>query len=234
MIAITTEVRAAGTYRDVAAEYYDRARHPTCASLRMLSGRYIGTQLQRTALARRRIVEVGAGRSIVGELLEGVTDDLVLIDNSEEMLRHSVGLVDPARMFVADATATGLPTASVDVLVSSLGDPYNSERFWREAARLLRPDGICLFTTPSWAWASAFRSAEDRAYADFLTADGNVLSLPSVVLTEEDQRAMWRGAGFNVIEVVGLNAADLDEPAPPKLLQVPVHVPLLTGAMLRR
>ncbi len=235
MISTITAVRAVGTYQDVAAEYYDRTRHPTCAGLRMLSGRYIAARLCRTASAPRRIVEMGAGRSIVAELLgSGATDQLVLVDNSEGMLRHSAGLVDPACRLVADAAATGLPTGSVDVLVSSLGDPYNSVRFWREVARLLRPDGICLFTTPSWAWASAFRSADHQDSAEFVVGDGEVLSLPSVVLSEEDQRAMWQGAGFHVLEVVGASAADLGELAPPKLLRVPDHVPVLTAAMLRR
>jgi len=58
---------------------------------------------------------------------------------------------------ILDAERLAIQNKSVDAVVASLGDPYNTSAFWRECARVVRPGGRVLFTTPAFAWAHSFR-----------------------------------------------------------------------------
>lgn len=165
------------SYSQVAAEYYDTELHPTCASLHELSSQYLLPKLQSLS-GQERILETGSGRSIVAPCWRSLghpLDSVTLLDSSPEMLAYSAEWRSHgAHLLVADAERTDLPAGSFDIIVSSLGDPYNTGRFWSEVARLLSRDGKCYFTTPAVEWASAFRPPESRSAAEFVRADGAV------------------------------------------------------------
>src|SRR5882762_6235910 len=162
---------AVQSYDCVAAEYYDTERHPTCSNFGELSERFIASRFPHKADSWTTILEVGAGRSMVAPLMTGVglqLDRLTLLDCSSVMLAYSQPWAcSGAKLVVADAQSTGLARSSFNLIVASLGDPYNRLPFWQEVSRLLRSGGICLFTSPAFEWASRFRGG-DSDYAEFL------------------------------------------------------------------
>ncbi|MBV9439138.1 MAG: methyltransferase domain-containing protein [Candidatus Eremiobacteraeota bacterium] len=210
-------------YEELAGEYYDPVRHPTCANFRMASGIALRRALQKKGPLVGSACEVGSGDSLLAQILSesgASISRLLITDSSPAMLAYSerwdaLG----ARRRLAEAASLPVADGSVDLLVSSLGDPYNDAGFWSEAGRVLAPGGRVLFTTPSYAWSHAFRSPERLRVAQFALADGRTLDVPSIVLPEARQRAMLSRAGLRVssIDVVTLGEL-LPAVISPKLL----------------
>jgi len=118
---------------------------------------------------------------------------------------------------VGDACSTAFPSASFEVIVSSLGDPYNCVQFWRETFRLLTVGGVCLFTTPAVEWAAQFRSEGKKMTAEFLRSDGAIILTRSEILPIKDQIDAISETGFQVQEIRTLTVAELTRPLSPKL-----------------
>ena len=228
------------TYEDVAAEYYDPVRHPTCANFSELSNAFLHPRICKYAAAGANIIEVGAGRSTVAPILRThnvPVTSLTLLDQSARMLAYSRDWADKgARLIVGDACRTQLPERSFRLIVSALGDPYNCPAFWREVACLLEPGGVCLFTSPAPEWATRFRSPEAQSHAEFVITDGRTVLVPSKILAREQQGSMIAGAGLHSVEDEGLSAERLSGPPSPKLLldETTTRLPIVRGFTVRR
>ena len=127
---------ALANYGAVASEYYDSVRHPTCDNFRAASRQLLQHSLIGLTASSDWICEVGPGRSLVAELLPAY-DRLILIDSVAPMLGysreyHSRG----AHLLLGEAGSLPLRTDSCDILVASLGDPYNESQFWRRPSPL--------------------------------------------------------------------------------------------------
>jgi SAM-dependent methyltransferase len=210
------------SYEEIAAEYYDPLRHPTCANFSELSEAFLEPRIRLFSLRAQHVLEVGCGRSIAARVLaEGKLSDakLTLLDQSPRMLAHSRQWISAdTKLMVGDARATGLESANYDLLVSSLGDPYNVESFWNEVRRILVPGGICLFTTPAREWAIRLRSESDISKAEFLRSDGATIFVRSEIPTMKEQKEMIGGAGLVVREIQSFTAAQLLGAHSPRLL----------------
>jgi SAM-dependent methyltransferase len=190
-----------GTYTDLAPEYYDAVRHPTCANFREASYRLLDQWLASFVRPDTKVLEVGAGASVVADWLsesERTVGRFVATDSSPDMLAYSRTCVLATYYVVCDAQQLSLPSESFDVVVSSLGDPYNTPLFWGEAARVLRVGGHVLFTTPSFDWALKFRGATHAA--EFVTSDGSEILVPSYVVPDHEQSQMIQAAGLVLVE----------------------------------
>lgn len=200
-----------GTYSDLAGEYYDADRHPTSANFREASKMLLAAWLAEVIRPHAHILETGAGRSLVSECLtngKGLSVVVVATDLSSDMLEYS--LADhcrPASLAVCDAKRLPFLDDSFDLIASSLGDPYNSAEFWREAARVLRPGGQMIFTTPAFNWAQKFRNGAECA--EFVLADGESIAVTSFVEPEEKQRKLITQSGLTVTSSREIDEGDL-------------------------
>ncbi|HMG45967.1 MAG TPA: methyltransferase domain-containing protein [Allosphingosinicella sp.] len=227
-------------YEDVAGHYYDAVLHPTCAAFREGSIRLLGALLPPT-LTANLVVEVGAGRASVPVLFPDWTSrisELVLLDSSPTMLSYSREYAHQgATLALASAQATGLASGSVDVLIASLGDPFNDRDFWVEVKRVLSSFGIAFFTTPSPQWASRFRqegqiTPEDSA--EFINPGGEAVCVPSSVLPIDDQSALLRTCGLIVEAIANCYLADAPQARrAPKLQCVADEDPFVIGYSIR-
>jgi SAM-dependent methyltransferase len=195
-------------YEDLSFEYYDRVRHPTCADFRYASLRLISAYL---ALARLgdspRILEVGAGRSVFVELapeFPRLLGRTIVTDHSQGMIRHTGLIGSGISLVCADAEALPFIDSGFDLLIASLGDPYNTERFWCEASRVMAEGGRCIFTAPAASWADRYRSERQSGHkgrAVFEIEGGSTVAVPSFVMSPPEQ--------ISVIGRFGLMATDV-------------------------
>lgn len=204
------------SYDRLAGEYYDADRHPTCDDMRRASALLIDPHLAGLAASGAIILELGSGWSLLAERLRAHRIDLartVLSDASAAMLAHSRPFRDEgARLLVAEAAHQPLADGTVGAVVAVLGDPYNDAQTWAEVARLLRPGGSCLFTTPAFDWARIFRGhfQEGRNNVAAFLVDGREdVLVPSQVHEVGTQRALFEAAGLRVQAVDHVSRAKL-------------------------
>jgi SAM-dependent methyltransferase len=228
---------SADRYEDIASEYYDAERHPTSANFREASAVVLRDVLPGLVDDEATVVEVGCGRSLVMEVLDGAgiaAARAILVDSSPTMLAYSEPFVRPGvELLLGDAEHLPLPDGDASVVISVLGDPYNTPAFWREVRRVLRPGGRALYTTPSFDWSVAFRGGADAA--EFDRADGDELALRSVVLDPERQSSLMAGAGLRVLERWDVPLAVLTGPISAKLDVLPgPSAPVVTAYLAER
>jgi SAM-dependent methyltransferase len=229
-----------GTYGDIAHEYYDAVRHPTSSNFRTASARVIDSWLDPALPRQGQIIDVGAGDSLVGELLHHRRRSLrrlTLLDASPEMLRHSQKwLALGATAITADARTLPLPDSSVGLLVASLGDAFNERPFWQHVQRVLRADGIAIYTTPSYEWASKYREEHDEPIdaAEFLTREEKRLLVPSFVLAEQEQVRLFASVGLETHVVQHVLLAALEEMLLSPKLSGLGDLPVVIGYLLKR
>ena len=181
------------SYEVVAPEYYQPEWHPTCADFRDASSALIRRVLF-PRLSGGTFCEVGCGDSLLCDLLlsgnlQPEPGRIDLVDSSPGMLSYSVNKWAhlSVGLWVADARRLPFAHGSINVLISSLGDPYNDRGFWMEVARVLAHDGMAIFTTPSYEWANEYRSADDEFCAVFKLMSGSLARLASIILPPDDQ-----------------------------------------------
>lgn len=214
------------SYEEIASEYYDPSRHPTCANFREASALILRKWLQDFPHREGLFCEVGAGNSLLAELLavqEPRATRLIITDSSPSMLSYSRRWADKrTHLVMADSTMLPIASGSLDLLVSSLGDPYNEFRFWREAYRTLGSGGVVFFTTPSYDWATAFRAEGDRnevERAAFELLSGERVYVPSKIYPSNEQIELIGKAGLVVKEYTQIALSEITiSPLSPKLL----------------
>lgn len=185
------------TYDAVGAEYYDDLRHPTCADFREAS----------LILLRRifhedhptgRIADIGCGRSQVAEVARG---SLVLVDESSEMISLNGEDHESRVINIVEET---FGDAEFDWIFAVLADPYNEVRAWENISKALKPNGRCVFITPSYSWATKYRTpsmGEVAGKARFDLRSGRSIFLPSTILSPARQRELVLSVGLQVVRV---------------------------------
>lgn len=232
------------SFNVVADEYYIPTRHPTCNNFRSGSAMIIADWFLHLPVDAK-VCEVGAGKSVVAQdlLAQGRSlAHLLITDESAPMLDYSRQFeVQGATLMVANAERLPVASGSIDWLVSSLGDPYNTLGFWSEAFRVLKPAGTAIFTTPAYDWAKCFRQETENSHATFTEAEfelvnGQKICLPSFIYPETDQRSLVEESGLTVRQVRHISIADLQgEVLSPKLcLQRGSTAAVVTGFLVRK
>lgn len=222
-------------YEAIAGEYYDRRRHPTSANFREASALLLERWLPGIVSPGSRIAEIGSGDSLMLEVatrLQLPLGRVSLVDSSPTMLRYSEHWRSPqVELILADAESLPFDTRSLDLVVSVLGDPYNTARFWSETARTLTRGGRAVYTTPSHEWSIAFRGELERAVFD--RSDGDELAVESVVLSRPEQRAIMQAAGLVVSTEADVALGELTGPRSPKLRVLTSELsPVVTGYLV--
>jgi len=212
------------SYEDVSTEYYDSVLHPTCANFREASKHLISEWFQRSPLIQSSVCEIGAGKSLVAELLlerQYLQNLLLVFDSSQGMLGYSKEFLDPfTRLALAEASNLPIPSESMNLAVSSLGDPYNYSAVWNEVYRVLKPGALWYFTTPAYDWSIAYRAQSGFFdLAAFELRDGQDALLPSFIYPRDEQLTLFENSGFLVREYAAVTASALtSNRISPKLL----------------
>lgn len=180
-------------YERVSVEYYRRDLHPTCANLRDCT-EYGLRAIERLVFGEGRLFcEVGCGLSMLGNSRVFHDSVVVGVDLNAGILSHAAPPV-----IRADVFALPFGNACLDGIFGSLIDPYNTEEFYREALRVLRPGGRLVFSVPDIEWVRYNRTKEgiQQQVAILSLADGSGARLPSYVYENNEQIAMLDQIGF--------------------------------------
>lgn len=226
-----------GSYEQLAVEYYDADRHPTCANFRQAS-RALFAQLMPEFPANRSC-EVGAGDSLLAELLHRRGHDLrglIVTDDSASMLEYSRKW-EPrgAQLVVAAAESLPLPDCSLLLVAASLADPYDDNAFWSEVSRVLAPGGMCVVTTPSITWAERFRVDGQRPdAARFELEDGTLLDVPSYIRAPAQEWELIQRHHLERVDEAAVTLDAISKPISHKLLGLKVTDPVVVGYVARR
>jgi SAM-dependent methyltransferase len=211
-----TEISVVGSYEDVASEYYDSVRHPTCANFREASDLLLNRWFEEYTVSESWISELGPGSSSAAPHLinRGQSlDHLVLVDSSSTMLSYSREWSRCGAHFViGDASTLPLRSEYFGLIVSSLGDPYNTSKFWKETSRVLRSGGYSFFTTPSYDWAVSFREYSEAAAitaAEFELLNGSRLAVSSLIYPVSRQQMLIEAEGLRLDQVAHVSIAEL-------------------------
>jgi len=203
-------------YDDIAEEYYDSSRHPTCANFREISKNFL-TENILYLIESAIIFDIGAGNSIVAEIkseIKSISARVVISDKSRNMINNSRSLhayIDAVCICDAQKDLSAMVDyfGKCDLAICNLGDPYNTKNFWLQLSRIVKDQGNVIFTTPSYEWSQSFRANHQNGNlvsAEFATKNG-VKHVPSFIHSNKTQSKMMDRYGFQIqsIEKLALN-----------------------------
>jgi hypothetical protein len=231
------------TYNEISEEYYQEELHPTSNNFRVASLIVTKDFLKLSGYnSFDKIVEVGAGKSIAAELISDMgfsLKNLIITDLHESMLKYSNAFIElGSKTKVIGAENIHTKFSNIDYVLSSLGDPYNVNGFWKSSYEALAIGGYCIFTTPSYEWAQKFRKEyqkKDNMHAHFLLKNGLEVRVPSFIYEERLQIEIANSAGFTFEKTQQVNLSQIHKKISPKLLMgSSENYPILTGYLFRK
>jgi SAM-dependent methyltransferase len=149
--------------------------------------------------AGRDVLEAGCGEGYGADLIASVARQVVAVDYDEATVAHVQARYPRVTMLAGNLAALPLPDASVDVVVNFqvIEHLWDQPQFVAECARVLRPGGLLLMSTPN---RITFTPGRDTPINPFHTRELNAAELAEL-LTDGgfDMRSMsgvFHGAGL--------------------------------------
>ncbi len=196
--------------REVAASFSRAASHyDSVAHLQRDVGESLLTYLDALPLAATRVLDLGCGTGFFREALTARFSDshYLGLDLAEGMVSYARGWAsentqgssegDNANWLVADAESLPLASECVDVVFSSLALQWCSrlEHVFAELGRVLRPGGMCVFTSlgPQTlgelrsAWAAVDAHQHVNTFAPLSALTHAAERIPELTLTLESR-----------------------------------------------
>jgi len=188
-------IRIESSYDKIAKEYYDES-HITSRNFdesTKLALKEINKELPKEGL----ILEVGAGKGRASEYLSVDSNRIIQLDNCKAMLELTPREESLIRIH-ADGLEMPFMDNSFDLVVSFLCDPFLGMEFLSEAFRVLKKDGILLFTTPAYNWGKALRDKIGLEINEtrFITKDEKTVKVPSILIKSSQVIEMLDYLGF--------------------------------------
>src|SRR6201996_7705373 len=143
--------------------------------------------------AGREVLEAGCGEGYGADLIAGVARRVVAVDYDDAAVAHVRGRYPRVEVMQANLADLPLPTASMDVVVNFqvIEHLWDQGQFVAECARVLRPGGVLLVSTPN---RITFSPGRDTPINPFHTRELNADELTELLAT----------AGFAVESMLGV------------------------------
>ena len=141
----------------------------------------------------REVLEAGCGEGYGADLIAGVASRVVGLDYDEQAVAHVRACYPRVDVRRANLAELPLPDASVDVVVNFqvIEHLWDQGQFITECARVLRPSGLLMISTPN---RITFSPGCDTPINPFHTRELNVAELTELL----------EHAGFSVSTVCGV------------------------------
>jgi ubiquinone/menaquinone biosynthesis C-methylase UbiE len=182
-------------YDKIASEYYD-VTHITSRNFdetTRLALRELEFDIPNDGL----VLEIGAGKGRTNEYLTIDSGRIIQLDSSKKMLSLEPREKSLFRMH-ADAIDMPFMDESFSVVTSFLCDPFLGLEFLSQAYRVLKKEGVLIFTTPSFSWGKALRDKIGIEINEtrFITKEKNAIKVPSILIKTQQIKEMLTHIGF--------------------------------------
>ncbi len=139
------------------------------------------------------VLEAGCGEGYGADLIAGVARHVVAVDYDEAAVAHVRARYPRVEVIRANLTELPLPDASVDVVVNFqvIEHLWDQARFVAECARVLRPSGLLMVSTPN---RITFSPGRDTPINPFHTRE----------LNADELTELLDDGGFRAVSVSGL------------------------------
>jgi SAM-dependent methyltransferase len=143
--------------------------------------------------AGREVLEAGCGEGYGADLIAGVAHRVVAVDYDEAAVAHVRSRYPGVEVMRANLAELPLADASVDVVVNFqvIEHLWDQARFVAECARVLRPRGLLMVSTPN---RITFSPGRDTPINPFHTRELNADELTQLLVD----------AGFRAVSISGL------------------------------
>jgi SAM-dependent methyltransferase len=143
--------------------------------------------------AGREVLEAGCGEGYGADLIAGVARRVVAVDYDQAAVAHVRSRYRRVEVMQANLADLPLPDESVDVVVNFqvIEHLWDQAQFVAECARVLRPSGLLMVSTPN---RITFSPGRDTPINPFHTRE----------LNAEELTELLAGAGFSQVSISGL------------------------------
>jgi len=143
--------------------------------------------------AGREVLEAGCGEGYGADLIAGIARRVVAVDYDEAAVAHVRSRYARVQVMQANLAQLPLPNASVDVVVNFqvIEHLWDQAQFVSECARVLRPSGLLMVSTPN---RITFSPGRDTPINPFHTRELNACELTQLLVD----------AGFSEVSISGL------------------------------
>src|SRR6202012_1438742 len=143
--------------------------------------------------ADREVLEAGCGEGYGADLIAGAARRVIALDYDEATVAHVRARYPRVEVSKANLAELPLPDASVDVVVNFqvIEHLWDQPQFVGECARVLRPGGLLMISTPN---RITFSPGRDTPINPFHTRELNADELSELLV----------GAGFTDVSILGL------------------------------
>jgi SAM-dependent methyltransferase len=151
----------------------------------------------------RDVLEAGFGEGYGADLLAGVARSVIGVDYDESAVHHVQARYPRVRAVRGNLAELPLPDASVDVVVNFqvIEHLWDQSQFVRECARVLRPGGVLLMSTPN---RITFSPGRDTPLNPFHTRELNAAELTELLVTDgfemESMLGVFHGPGLRELD----------------------------------
>jgi SAM-dependent methyltransferase len=141
----------------------------------------------------REVLEAGCGEGYGADLIAGVARQVIAVDYDEATVAHVRARYPRVQVMHGNLAELPLPDQSVDVVVNFqvIEHLWDQPQFVRECARVLRPSGLLMMSTPN---RITFSPGRDTPINPFHTRE----------LNAEELTELLTGAGFSIDGVYGV------------------------------
>jgi SAM-dependent methyltransferase len=139
------------------------------------------------------VLEAGCGEGYGADLIAGVARRVIAVDYDEAAVAHVRGRYPRVDVMQANLAQLPLPDSSVDVVVNFqvIEHLWDQTQFVMECARVLRPSGLLMMSTPN---RITFSPGRDTPVNPFHTRELNAAELTQLLLD----------GGFGDVSISGL------------------------------
>lgn len=139
------------------------------------------------------VLEAGCGEGYGADLIAGVAGRVIAVDYDEAAVAHVRSRYSRVQVMQANLAQLPLPDASVDVVVNFqvIEHLWDQRRFVAECARVLRPSGLLMVSTPN---RITFSPGRDTPINPFHIRELNADELTELLVD----------AGFTEVSISGL------------------------------
>lgn len=141
----------------------------------------------------RKVLEAGCGEGYGADLIAGVAAHVIGLDYDEATVAHVASRYPRVQALAGNLTELPLPEASVDVVANFqvIEHLWDQARFVAECARVLRPSGLLMVSTPN---RITFTPGRDTPINPFHTRE----------LNADELTGLLTDGGFSVASMHGV------------------------------